>query len=396
MKSLIRALGLACCSLFVCSVARASASNAELREVFEQKYEAWKAWVKDHGMLSVLAANQSFEDIVALGVPALPYLVEKIEENPEDFHLEWAVRRISKKRFEKAEWPDGRVGDSISAAKMCVEWWKRGRHDSGEEFHQLSGRWKQLRSEGEREKAQETYEMLINLGIAVLPYLAANVENEPELTPAILRLTGDQLPPNATPAQCKQWWEKNRFKWELPKTSDDSQRGQSEDPEEEVWGSPFEGAAISLRPSATQYKLGQRIELELRYRNVSEKEVTLLFSGFEISCKIGLFYADGRPVPARAAAPRPETATAGRMPPTFSTQIMVLGPGEVGTGFHVITLNPLFDIVAEGRYIAVVMYCPRSWADGFAISNLAAFEVKGPSHDDDSGGPQKTKQGAGP
>jgi hypothetical protein len=226
MKSLIRALRLVCCSLFVCCVARASVSNAELREVFEQKYEAWKAWVKDHRMLSVLAANQPFEDIIALGVPVLPYLVEKIEENPEDFHLEWAVRRISKKRFEKEDWPDGRRGDSISAAKMCVEWWNRGRHDTGEKFHQLYGRWKQLRSQGEREQARETYDMVINLGIAVLPYLVANVENEPELTPAILRLTGDQLPPNATPAQCKQWWEKNRSKWELPKTSEESQGGQ--------------------------------------------------------------------------------------------------------------------------------------------------------------------------
>lgn len=202
------------CVSFVCVAEEQTQKN------FEEKYQVWKTWVKNNPVLSDYTINPHFQAIVEIGVPALPYIMKKIEKNPGDFHLECAVWRITMKRFEKSDWPDGKLGDSITAAKMYVQWWKEGRHKTGEKFSELYSKWKTLKSEKKDKEAKETYRQIVNLGIPVLPYLVENVETEPEFIPAVVKLTGRSLLATATGPECKQWWENNKQKWKLPNTSD--------------------------------------------------------------------------------------------------------------------------------------------------------------------------------
>lgn len=88
-----------------------------------------------------------FYAMVEFTTPAVPLLIDKIEKNPEDFHLMNAVRCITKKRFERSDWPPGKIGDSITAAKMFIQWWKDGRFRTGERFGELHDKWKTLKSE---------------------------------------------------------------------------------------------------------------------------------------------------------------------------------------------------------------------------------------------------------
>ena len=163
--------------------------------------------------------------------------------------------------------------------------------------------------------------------------------------------------------------------------------GQVEGAWESVWGNPFKGAAISITPSMPEYTLGERIDLWLWFKNVGDKKVTLLYSGHRHSCRVALFYADGRPVPESRPARQAEGTVTSDFPPSLSTQMIRLGPGETEHGFQVITLNPLFKIDAEGTYRVLVMFCPRKWAEGFAISNLATFRVVGAKEKaEDAGG----------
>lgn len=201
----------------------AFATNETSRVVFEDKYQAWKKWVNEHEMASTYVWNKPFADIVALGPSAVPHIIEKIEVNPEDFHLSSAVRRITKKDFAKGEWPTNALGDSISAARMYVAWWKDGRFKTGERFVELHGKWKSLKSEKKDKEVQETYQEIIDLGIPVLPYLIDNVEQDPEFISVISKLTDGALPPTIKATDCKQWWKENKQKHELPTQSESQQ-----------------------------------------------------------------------------------------------------------------------------------------------------------------------------
>ncbi len=102
---------------------------------------------------------------------------------------------------------------------MYVKWWKEGRFKTGECFAKLHAKWKTLKLEGKGKEAQETYQNIVDLGIPVLPYLIDKVEQFPDLIPAISNLSDGMLPLTATVGDCKQWWEKNKEKFELPTQS---------------------------------------------------------------------------------------------------------------------------------------------------------------------------------
>lgn len=189
------------------------------RETFENRYQAWRTWVAGHPYLSTYTTNPEFQAIVALGPPVIPFLIEKIEQNPEDFHLEVAVHRIAKKRFDKTEWPQGKLGDAKTAAGMYIQWWKDDRFKTGERFAELYGKWKSLKAEKKDKEAEETYQRIVDLGIPVLPYLLDKVEQETEFVSAISKLSDGELAPRAKAIDCKDWWEKNKQKFELPNQS---------------------------------------------------------------------------------------------------------------------------------------------------------------------------------
>lgn len=219
MRPLIRKAHMFYWLLMTICVSHVCVAEGQTQKAFEEKYQAWKTWVKNNPLLSDYTTNPKFGEIVSLGPPVLPYIVEKIEKSG-DFHLVHAISRITKKQFEKTDWPQGTLGDSITASKMYVQWWKEGRFKTGERFAKLYSKWKTLKSEKKDKEAKETYRQIVNLGIPVLPFLIENVETEPEFIPAISKLTDRQLPATATGTECKQWWENNKQKWELSNTSD--------------------------------------------------------------------------------------------------------------------------------------------------------------------------------
>ncbi len=198
------------------------------RELFENRYRAWRTWVGDHPYLSTYTTSPEFQAIVALGPPVVPFLIEKIEQNPEDFHLEVAVHRIAKKRFDKTEWPQGKRGDAKTAAEMYVQWWKVDRFKTGERFAELYGKWKSLKAEKKDKEADKTYQQIVDLGLPVLPYLLDKVEQQTKFVPAISKLSDGELDPKARVKDIKKWWKKNKQRFELPNQSAPEQTSANE------------------------------------------------------------------------------------------------------------------------------------------------------------------------
>ena len=123
---------------FVCIVVANRCAFAESMDArFEERYAAWKAWIATNKFRSTYTACKEYYDIVALGVSAVPLIMGKIEKNAEDFHLSSAIKIMTRRRFDKTEWPVEKLGDSKTAAKLYVHWWRVGRFQTGTRFYEL-------------------------------------------------------------------------------------------------------------------------------------------------------------------------------------------------------------------------------------------------------------------
>lgn len=206
---------------FVCIVVANRCAFAESMEArFEERYAAWKAWIATNEFRSTYTACKEYYDIIALGVSAIPFMIGKMEECFDDFHLSTAVSIVSKREFDKTEWPVEKLGDSKTAAKLYVHWWRVGRFQTGAQFRDLYARWCKLEGVKMHDDAAKVYRQIVNLGLPVLPYLVDVVEESPEFVVAISELSGGDMPKNAKPEECKVWWEKNKEQFTLPPAED--------------------------------------------------------------------------------------------------------------------------------------------------------------------------------
>ncbi len=204
-------------------VAQVSEEQSDAAAAFEERYQAWRSWLEVNQHLSFYVANEPFGEIVKLGLPAVPYIIQKIEENPADFHLGAAMGMITKKRFGKEEWPADRLGDSRTEAALYVEWWKAGRFQSGAVFEELYEEWRTLREEGQSDSAA-VYKRIVDLGIAALPHaFEALAGGDEALIPAVARLTDGAVGEDWTTPECVEWWEANRGAWLLPEPEPESE-----------------------------------------------------------------------------------------------------------------------------------------------------------------------------
>ena len=167
--------------------------------------------------MSFFNAGVPFMNIVALGPRALPLIVQKMEQNSDDFHLESAIWRITKMEFDRAEWPTNALGDSHAAAKMYVKWWKEGRKETGRKFASGYAQYRAVWAQGKEVEAQTEIGRIRSLGIAALPYIMVKVPaDHGDLVKLVSQLTDRAVSPDAEPAECLEWWAKNKEKWLLP------------------------------------------------------------------------------------------------------------------------------------------------------------------------------------
>ena len=203
MKTVLRVL--MCGMVLVCDSLAAKPADS-VREDFEALYDEWKVWIATNRHLSSYVDNEAFRAISDLRPSALPFMIEKMKEDPDGFHLSMAVRKISKKKFERSDWPKDRMGDSVSAAKMYVQWWAAGRFQTGRRFLALCEEWRSLVGENRCEEAKRVFRQIVNLGLPVLPYLIEAVKARPRLVPAVAELSDGALSPDASSDDCVRWW----------------------------------------------------------------------------------------------------------------------------------------------------------------------------------------------
>lgn len=206
-------------------------SPDETKSEFEQRYQALREYVTSEGVSvrDPLLTGEGWTlylRITELGPPALPYIIEKIEEG--DWRLGGCVSMITKKRFNRSDYADVRYyGDARTKARMYVDWWHEGRKETRQESESLYQERKAVAQQGEHQAAADTYRKMRGLGIAALPWIIEKVEQrDVDLIPLVSGLTSglggasDAISSWASTTECLEWWNKNKQSWTLPPARD--------------------------------------------------------------------------------------------------------------------------------------------------------------------------------
>ncbi len=210
------------------SIATLSHAEESIREQFESKYQAWKDYVsRPEVMVQSIAGPrfkcQEFREIVKLGLPAIPYIVCKIEENPDEQLLWKAIEEITKVKirgkYDREKnmvlFPD--LPDLEPGQDVYLYWWREGRKHTHERFEKLYSEWNTLAAQGDQKQANEKYQKIKDLGVPALPFIVKKIqEGDSDLVPALAYLTNNDVSSTATMAQIVSWWAENKDKLTLP------------------------------------------------------------------------------------------------------------------------------------------------------------------------------------
>jgi hypothetical protein len=128
-------------------------------------------------------------------------------------HSLWTVEEFP--GFEQAD----RAPDYIA---LLLRWWNVERFHTPERFAKLYAERQALLQQGDAKGAQEKYQRIQNLGIAVLPCLLDKIgQGATDLAPIMSALTNGAVKPDASPADCAKWWNAHKQEWTLPPATTD-------------------------------------------------------------------------------------------------------------------------------------------------------------------------------
>jgi len=201
-------------------------ADENIEEQFETRYQTWKesesystAKVMSHA--GPLFTCSEFKEITNLGLPALPYIVRKMERDSSEGYLWKAIEVIAKfkiyreydrenKKVIFPDFPELELYDNL-----YLFWWQEGYKRTPQLFDELYSRWKQSKH-ANNEESEKIYQRMINLGIPVIPYMMREIEKgDSGLVPAVSYLTDGEISEETSPTECIRWWNENKEKWTI-------------------------------------------------------------------------------------------------------------------------------------------------------------------------------------
>jgi hypothetical protein len=184
----------------------------------------------------ILYNNQAYRDLIALGAPAIPFLVEEVQHSSS---LASALIDITKWRARLAkegdtrvrptvyveEFPDLRGQTYIATGRYWTYWWETGRKKIPQVFERFHKEWQDKKKAGDEAGAKDRYQRMIDLGIVALPCMVAKVQaGDKELIPAIAELSDKAIAKDATPEAVQTWWAKKKPELRILLESDATSR----------------------------------------------------------------------------------------------------------------------------------------------------------------------------
>jgi len=235
--------------ILLCVQVTCPAEEGLTKQDFERRYEAWKDYVMEHeytSLSSTIGINEALDEIVELGLPAVPFIVEKLEKQEWefDFQLAVAMLRLIRRGFSREEYPPGRYAETYAAGQLYIKWWKEGRKKTPALFERYYTEWKQLKAQGKDDEAEASKKRLRKLGVDALPLFIDKIgAGDAELIPVVatvtrkvkhsyVRGTPDAVTYNvqkdATREEVLAWWAANKEEWTLPPIEEAVEEGTRE------------------------------------------------------------------------------------------------------------------------------------------------------------------------
>jgi len=186
-----------------------STAKSDVNLIFEQKYNIWIDYIKSEKIGSSrihdYTQNAAFKEIVALGVPALPLIMEKIEH---EYGLVYGCMSIAASQI---------LRHKAKKLEPVRIWWNTGRLEIPKEFETNYKGWLDAEASGDRQKSEAAIKAIEGLGTLAIPLIQEKIAaGKNKLIPIISRLTDGAVKSNATKEQVVAWWAKDKAKWTLP------------------------------------------------------------------------------------------------------------------------------------------------------------------------------------
>jgi len=221
-----------------------SDAGNDMRTLLEQKIKAWRDNLPPDAKAIHVRSNVDFDhltkysnnyikfhNMVKLGPRAIPYLLEKIE-NESYFVYLYVLYHITKWRGDNLKFANhptklmfGKVeGKGLSirrgkspATEFWNRWWNEFRPNIKQHFEKRYSEWKTLKNENKTEEVEKKYQRIVVLGIDAIPYLVEKIsEGDSEFIDALSFLTDGDLKSDATASETVKWWYNNKEKWTIP------------------------------------------------------------------------------------------------------------------------------------------------------------------------------------
>ena len=211
----------------------------DIHAAFKSAYTEWTEYVRTNIPSNIMMRstipsslfydNKPFRKLLALGVSAVPEIMEKCHD---DRRLLEALRRLTKWEYHTIrtgktpetytwnieEFPQiKQKGGPPDGLDVWRYWWESGRKETASRFNTAYGNWKTQREAGKEFEAQSERRRIFGLGIAALPAMMVKVEKgDADVIPLISELTDGATKADFKPAECLDWWAKNKQIWLLP------------------------------------------------------------------------------------------------------------------------------------------------------------------------------------
>jgi len=209
------ALGVGALCLVTASLAYAEETKDDIEAELNRRIALWGEDLRKNDPLalaSITPRNEYYDAIVDLGLPAVPYLIEKMKQGRLVF-TEF-VHEITGKRFTVYEegFPEG----ARACTKAMIEWWSNAREETPKRFEQLYSERKKLLDQGKDEEAKKKEIQIRCLGLAALPLIMEKArEGDTTLHPIVEGITNGKTKDMSQP-QLATWWEKNQGQLRIP------------------------------------------------------------------------------------------------------------------------------------------------------------------------------------
>ena len=208
--------------LIICLI-RPLHAQQNIDNIFEAKYQAWIEFCSSAGVKFLSHAGPTFtcnefKEIVKLGLPALPYIAKKLEQD----HLLWKaiediakvkIRGIYDKKTSEVVFPD--FPEVKQGEDHYLYWWKEGHKLTKIKFDELYSKWKKAKEINDVD-SEKYYQSMINLGLPVIPFMISKInDGDIEFVAAISQLTDGELKNDTSPLACRDWWNNNKERWTI-------------------------------------------------------------------------------------------------------------------------------------------------------------------------------------